>query len=41
MPSPDPHAAFTELKFRDPVRARAMVEALGRLTADIGRPASP
>jgi hydrogenase expression/formation protein HypD len=37
MISPDPHAAFRELKFRDPVRARAMIEALGRLTAAIGR----
>jgi len=35
MTSPDPHAAFRELKFRDPVRARAMIEALGRLTAAI------
>ncbi len=38
MPTPDPQAAFGELKFRDPVRARAMVEALGRTTAGIGRP---
>ena len=38
MTSPDPRAAFSELKFRDPVRARAMVEALGRLTTEIGRP---
>jgi hydrogenase expression/formation protein HypD len=37
MTSPDPHEAFRELKFRDPVRARAMVEALGRITAAIGR----
>jgi hydrogenase expression/formation protein HypD len=38
MISPDPQAAFRELKFRDPVRARAMVEALGRITGGIGRP---
>ncbi len=38
MSSPDPGAAFRELKFRDPSRARAMVQALHRLTADIGRP---
>jgi hydrogenase expression/formation protein HypD len=38
MTSPDPHEAFLELKFRDPVRARAMVDALARLTAGIGRP---
>ena len=38
MTSPDPRAAFRELKFRDPVRAQAMVEALGRLTTEIGRP---
>lgn len=37
MSSPDPHAAFREFKFRDPARARAMIEALGRLTAAIGR----
>jgi hydrogenase expression/formation protein HypD len=37
MPSPDPPGAFRELKFRDPVRARAMLDALGRLTADLGR----
>ncbi len=29
--------AVRELKFRDPARARAMVDALTRLTADIGR----
>ena len=38
MPTPDPRAAFSELKFRDPVRAGAMVDALGRITASIGRP---
>jgi len=37
MPTPDPRAASSELKFRDPVRARAMVQALGRVTAGIGR----
>ena len=37
MTKPDPRAGFGELKFRDPVRARAMVEALGRVTAGIGR----
>jgi len=29
-----------ELKFRDPGRARALVQALGRITTDIGRPVS-
>jgi len=38
MTSPDPPATFNELKFRDPARARAMVEALSRITAAIGRP---
>ena len=38
MPTPDPRAAFSELKFRDPARAGAMVDALGRITAGIGRP---
>jgi len=38
MATPDPRAAFAELKFRDPARARAMVEALARITAGIGRP---
>src|SRR5512145_3355843 len=28
---------FAQLKFRDPVRARALSETLARLTADIGR----
>jgi hydrogenase expression/formation protein HypD len=37
MTSPDALAAFRELKFRDPGRARAMIDALGRLTAAIGR----
>ncbi len=37
MPSPDPGGGFHELKFRDPVRARAMVDALARVTADLGR----
>ena len=29
--------SFAELKFRDPVRARALTETLARLTAEIGR----
>ena len=33
MPTPDSRAAPHELKFRDPDRARAMVHALGRITA--------
>jgi len=37
MARPDPRSGFSELKFRDPVRARAMVEAMGRVTAGIGR----
>ena len=37
MASPDQDRAFRELKFRDPVRARAMVDALARVTADLGR----
>jgi len=32
-----PEAAVRELKFRDPARARALVAALGRVTAEIGR----
>jgi hydrogenase expression/formation protein HypD len=38
MTSPDPQATSNELKFRDPARARAMVEALSRITDAIGRP---
>ena len=38
MPTADPRSAFSELKFRDPARAKGMVEALGRTTAAIGRP---
>ena len=38
MQSPEIGAAFSELKFRDPVRARAMVGALHRITAELGRP---
>ena len=37
MNSPDTDRAFRELKFRDPVRARAMVEALAHVTAGLGR----
>ena len=37
MIRPDQDLAFHQLKFRDPVRAKAMVDALARLTADIGR----
>jgi hydrogenase expression/formation protein HypD len=37
MSGPEVAGAFRELKFRDPVRARAMVDALARLTADLGR----
>ena len=37
MATPDPLAAFREMKFRDPARAQAMIDALGRLTAAIGR----
>jgi hydrogenase expression/formation protein HypD len=36
--SPDSEGgAFRELKFRDPARARAMVDALARITREIGR----
>jgi len=38
MATPDPSAAVAQLKFRDPARARAMVEALARVPAEIGRP---
>ncbi len=38
MTPADPQAAFRELKFRDPARARAMTDALARVTAAIGRP---
>jgi hydrogenase expression/formation protein HypD len=37
MSSPDPTERLRELKFRDPERAREMVDALGRVTASIGR----
>ncbi|MEW5980996.1 MAG: hydrogenase formation protein HypD [Acidobacteriota bacterium] len=37
MTRPDENAAFRELKFRDPDRARTMAEALSRLTHEIGR----
>ena len=37
MSAADPTAAFRQLKFRDPARARAMVDALARLTREIGR----
>ncbi len=33
-----PPAGAEQLKFRDPVRARALTDALGRLTHEIGRP---
>ena len=38
MSGPERDAAITELKFRDPVRARAMADALHRLMREIGRP---
>jgi hydrogenase expression/formation protein HypD len=38
MSSPDAQAAFRELKFRDPARARAMADAIHRLLGEIGRP---
>ena len=37
MAMPDLDAAFRELKFRDPGRARALVDALERVTAQLGR----
>ena len=37
MPTRDPGDAFRELKFRDPVRATAMIDALARVTSEIGR----
>ncbi len=37
MPSPEPTTGLRELEFRDPERARQMVEALGRVMAAIGR----
>ena len=37
MAMPDLDAAFRELKFRDPGRARALVDALARVTAQLGR----
>ena len=37
MPSREPGDAFREMKFRDPVRAKAMVDALERVSSDIGR----
>jgi hydrogenase expression/formation protein HypD len=38
MSGPERDAATAELKFRDPVRARAMADALHRLMREIGRP---
>jgi hydrogenase expression/formation protein HypD len=35
--SPDADRGLRELKFRDPARARAMVDALARVTAELGR----
>jgi len=37
MATPDPLAAFRELKFRDPVRARGLVDTVHRLVREIGR----
>ena len=37
VPETDRDPALSELKFRDPDRARALVEALGRRTAELGR----
>ena len=37
MSAPEADRAVRELKFRDPARARALLAALARLTADIGR----
>jgi hydrogenase expression/formation protein HypD len=38
MSTPDAQAAFRELKFRDPARARAMADAIHRIAGEIGRP---
>jgi hydrogenase expression/formation protein HypD len=37
MANRDPGGAVRQLKFRDPVRAAAMVDALARVTSEIGR----
>ena len=37
MASPDPVAAFREMKFRDPARAGAMTDAIARAVARVGR----
>jgi hydrogenase expression/formation protein HypD len=39
--TPDPDAEAAELRFRDPVRARALIEALARTASAIGRPRVP